>query len=255
MKYLLALRQQAWLAELLQENLLLAFDFEGTLTPTVIELDEAVPRDETLAVLASLAARYPVAVLAEGPVEAVRAHLRGVPVRFVVGRHGAETEEDLPPTGMATASFVAERAAELSRRLADASGVSVADRRRSVVVRYHEAKDKDVARAHIAEAVATAWPEARVVPGKQQIHLFDPAASDKGAAVLDLLTRSGCERVLYAGDDTIDEDVFALRDPRVLSVRVQKSSRTAAEHYVHDQREIDALLQVLLAARAAAPGT
>jgi len=51
---------------------------------------------------------------------------------------------------------------------------------------------------------------------------------------------------LYVGDDETDEDVFALRDARILSVRVGKKNGSAARYFLKRQAEITEVLRLLV---------
>lgn len=67
--------------------------------------------------------------------------------------------------------------------------------------------------------------------------------------------REGADGVLYVGDDATDEHVFGMqvRWPLV-GTRVGASRRSAARYYVEHQRDVDELLERLVALRAPAAG-
>ncbi len=86
------------------------------------------------------------------------------------------------------------------------------------------------------------------------LNLLPAGAPDKGVALTRLRARERATVALYVGDDVTDEDVFRLGQPgRLLSVRVGRSRRSAASHYLRDQAEIDDLLARLVALRAKEP--
>jgi trehalose 6-phosphate phosphatase len=71
-------------------------------------------------------------------------------------------------------------------------------------------------------------------------------------AVEEACTRFGCHAGVFVGDDTTDEDVFAIDRPgQLLTIRVRRREDSAASYYIRNQGEIDRLLACLL---AAAPG-
>ncbi|HEY8537168.1 MAG TPA: hypothetical protein VIL25_11980, partial [Vicinamibacterales bacterium] len=78
-----------------------------------------------------------------------------------------------------------------------------------------------------------------------------PAGScTKGTALLAHLRELGCRTALYVGDDRTDEDVFGLDLPGLVSVRIGQKSGSRAGYFLHDQKEIDRLLDRLLALTA-----
>jgi trehalose 6-phosphate phosphatase len=54
-----------------------------------------------------------------------------------------------------------------------------------------------------------------------------------------------CSAALYTGDDETDEDVFALRDVRILTVRVGKKNGSATRYFLKRQAEIIEVLRLL----------
>lgn len=83
------------------------------------------------------------------------------------------------------------------------------------------------------------------------LNVVPAEAPDKGAALLRAREQLRCRRALYVGDDDTDEDVFALRLPEVLGIRVGERRSSQARYALRSQLEIDALLALL--AEPAAP--
>jgi trehalose 6-phosphate phosphatase len=52
---------------------------------------------------------------------------------------------------------------------------------------------------------------------------------------------------MYIGDDITDEDVFRMRIPEVLSIRVGRKRKSAAEMYLKNQAEVVRLVRRLVA--------
>ena len=73
-----------------------------------------------------------------------------------------------------------------------------------------------------------------------------PARPHKGEALSALLTQSHCDRALYVGDDVSDEDVFRLRSPEVLSVRVERDPNSAADLFLRGQKDVARLVRELM---------
>ena len=79
-------------------------------------------------------------------------------------------------------------------------------------------------RALISRIVAELSPPPRIVLGKSVVNVMPPTASHKGTALLEYIRRLDCSAARYVGDDVTDEDVFALRDARILTVRIGRKN-------------------------------
>src|SRR5580765_7119426 len=94
-------------------NVLLAFDYDGTLAPLSRNPDRAHLRDRTRRLLIAVAQRYPCVVLSGRAREDVSRRLADVPVRAVFGNHGLDRTGEKP----AYARLVRQWIRELDRRL------------------------------------------------------------------------------------------------------------------------------------------
>ncbi len=246
MKALLGRESRGVLTQLAWSEVLLAFDFDGTLAPIVADRDAAEMRPETRRLLARICGRYPAAVISGRAKDDVAARLGGAAVKYIVGNHGLEPGGDL--------ANLEEQMEEvrplLTASLVSVAGLDVEDKRYSLAVHYRRSRNKRVARVAIDRAVAGLPQRMRVVPGKLVVNVVPASAPNKGDALLDLREREGASTALYVGDDVTDEDVFRIDQPgRLLSVRVGESTTSSARYFLRDQREIDALLARLLELR------
>ncbi|HSE63304.1 MAG TPA: trehalose-phosphatase [Thermoanaerobaculia bacterium] len=233
------------LAEFAASNVLLAFDFDGTLAPIVAEPSQARMRSETLRLLTEAASLYPCIVVSGRAQSDLVGRLDGVPVRGVVGNHGVEPWQ----ASRALSDEVRRWHPQLERKLRGLPGVTIEDKSFSVSVHYRQARDKEKAREQILDAAA-ALGDVRVIGGIEVVNILPPGAPDKGTALVSERERLGCESAIYVGDDETDEDVFALEDPdRILGIRVGPTPASAAEYSIVSQVEIDALLRVLVELR------
>jgi trehalose 6-phosphate phosphatase len=252
MKYLLAKPNRAILARHLAANLALVFDFDGTLAPIVRDPDAATMRAETRALLRKLALRFPCAVISGRAREDVARRLAGTGIEWVVGNHGAEWGWARLDS-ISVESLVEQWHEHLVRRLRRHAGVVVENKRYSLAIHYRRSRAKRRALAAIAEAVV-ALPEARVRRGKEVVNVVPRGAPHKGIALQQVRALLGCDTALYVGDDTTDEDVFALDEPgQLVTARIGASRESQAAYYLETQREIDALLKLALRARDRAP--
>jgi trehalose 6-phosphate phosphatase len=244
MKHILAKENIELLAQVAWSNVLMAFDFDGTLAPIVADRDVAGMRPRTRKLLTDVCAIYPCAVISGRSKVDAAARLDGVGVKYVVGNHGLEAGGD-----MATfESLVRTTKPLLEAALEGWDGLDVEDKQYSLAVHYRRSRRKGEARDAIHAAAAKLPVQMRLVPGKLVVNLVPPGAPHKGDALVDLRAHEGADTALYVGDDVTDEDVFALDQPgRLLSIRVGESKDSAAPYYIRDQQEMDVLLEALVA--------
>jgi trehalose 6-phosphate phosphatase len=249
MKHILAAGQSPILEQLSWSNVLLGFDFDGTLAPIVSDPDRAAPRARTLRKLGELVRLYPCVVISGRSVADLEPRLAGVPLRGLIGNHGIEPwrgSDELRRT-------VARWRTGLERVLAPVEGVVVEDKELSLAIHYRRSRSKKAARAAIVRALGT-LADARIIGGKQVVNVLPLGAPHKGVALERERDRLGCDTALFLGDDETDEDVFALDRPgRLFGIRVGRAPASQASYYVRDQREVDALLDRLIALRRDAP--
>lgn len=244
----LAPKQNAILEQYAWSNVLLAFDFDGTLSPIVNDRDAAGMRRATWSLLAELCALYPCAVISGRSRADVAERLAGLPVRYVVGNHGLEPNFAMPRF----AKFAAAMREHLGRELADAQGVELEDKLYSLAIHYRKSRAKRAAKRIILDAIASCPVEHRLVLGKLVFNLLPEGAPHKGIALRDLRKKAKVDTAIYVGDDVTDEDVFQMDDPGVLGIRVGADAKSAASYCVRDQRTVDRLLAKLVTLRTQA---
>ena len=236
------------LGALLKARSLYAFDFDGTLAKIV--------RDHLAARLArpirfwleELAKRAPTAIISGRSVEDLRSRV-GTAVPHLIGNHGSEgphtcreAMQQVRETSSGWLQWVHERFQdELTR-----SGVVVENKSYSLSFHYRTVGQRAEARALISRIVAELSPPPRIVLGKSVVNVMPPTASHKGTALLEYMRRLDCATALYVGDDETDEDVFALRDARVLTVRIGKKNGSSARYFLKRQAEITEVLRLLV---------
>ncbi len=247
MRHLPRLLDQAHVATLngfALSNVLLAFDYDGTLAPIADTPRAARMRDETRQLLARVAALYPCVVISGRALADLERRLDGIPLWSLVGNHGLESasQSGPPPQGD-------QWSALLRQRLPNVPGLSVEDKRHTITIHYRQVGDKvEICRA-IHDAIADI-PGIRVLAGIEAISLLPSDGRHKGTALQDARRQFACDTAIYAGDDETDEDAFRSSDSaELLSIRIGPSPHTAARFCLEDQTEIDPLLHALIKAR------
>jgi trehalose 6-phosphate phosphatase len=232
------------LVEVAAANALLAFDYDGTLSPVVSDPKAATMRGATADLLERVANAYPCVIISGRAQEDVLRRVEGIGVFEVIGNHGLEPWA-WPNTHV---DLVRGWRRRLERRLAALPGVVIEDKVFSLAVHYRQSPARSAARRAIVHAAA-GLDGVRLIGGKCVVNLAPRDAPHKGTALQTAREQFGCDIALYVGDDETDEDVFALDDPRLLSVRVGPRRASRARYYVRDQRSVDLLLAQLFELR------
>ncbi len=245
MLHILAPRHVHTLNDFAASNVLLAFDFDGTLAPIVPEPSAARMGSSTRRLLAAVARRYPCIVISGRARHDLLKRIGALPVFHVAGNHGLE------PWGQsaAYASLVHDWVHQLAARLGGYDGLVIEDKTYSVAVHYRRAPSQRRAAAAIARAVR-GLRGARTIGGRQTVNLVPRGAPHKGTALERARRLLACDTAIYVGDDDTDEDAFGSDRPdRLLAVRVGVRRQSRARYSLRNQAEIDDFLLTLLACR------
>lgn len=225
-------------------TLLVASDYDGTLSPIVDDPAKAVPDRESVVALRALA-QLPgthVAVIS-GRSLADLAVLLGEPDGvYLVGSHGSEFDvgfaDALPPEAVELRKKVQ---AELESIAGDRRGFQIETKPASVAFHYRNA-DPDIAGPAVkqVEDGPATWEGVHVKRGKMVLEL-GVVSTNKGDAIETLRKRLSCGTALFIGDDVTDEDAFdRLHGPDV-GIKVG-SGATGASFRVGDTHDVAKLL-------------
>lgn len=251
MKHLFSSAGEALLESLSFTRTLYAFDFDGTLAPIVDNPDLAKPPAQTTRLLEALSKRARVAIISGRSVADLRKRLP-VGQKLFIGNHGLE--------GLGGGSSAHARAScqrWMTRLVRPASplrldpGIVLEDKTYSIALHYRSSRKKKEARNRILAEAANLQPAPRVILGKCVVNVVPAGGPHKGVALLEAMVRLKLLSALYVGDDDTDEDVFALPDARVMTVRVGQRAASQAQFYLKRQSEIQRLLRRLLALHSA----
>jgi trehalose 6-phosphate phosphatase len=241
---ILARRHLPVLATFASANVLLAFDYDGTLTPIVSRPERARIRVRTQRLLAEIARRYPCVVISGRGLDDLSVRLKDIPVWHVFGNFGHE-----PNGGSGPPPQVSGWVRLLDKDLGAFPGVVIEAKQYSVTVHYRNVRDKKGLLQALARTVAP-LKDARVLNSPQAVALLPRAGPDKGVALQQARRQFACDAAIYVGDDETDEDAFASDSPdRLLSVRVSAARGSKARYFLKSQRDIDRFLSALLALR------
>lgn len=232
--------------------LLVASDFDGTLSPIADYPHLAKPDREAFIALHALSAmpHTHVAVISGRALRDLSGIADIAKDVHLVGSHGSEFDPDFVRT-------ISEEQIELRDRLsstlkdiaASGTGFLIEEKPASVAFHYRNA-DKELAKKAVDRVLSgpAVWSGVYVKRGKKVIELT-VLPTDKGKAVMSLRHRLGATGAFFIGDDESDEDAFTvLRGPDV-SVRVGDGAGTRAQFTVADSMEAARVLAQLVHAR------
>jgi trehalose 6-phosphate phosphatase len=229
------------LASFALSNVLLAFDYDGTLAPIAARPEDAHMRSDTRELLTTVARRYPTVVISGRALADVTAMLSSVPLWSVYGNHGLEPRGRWSNADPDTAAWVAR----LTPQLPAALGVRIENKGYSITLHFRGAPDRDRALEAIETAVEL-LPDVTVLRGNEAINLLPRGLGNKGTALAQARDVFACHHAIYVGDEDTDEAAFAAGGDRTLAIRVEPSARSQAKYHVGSQRDIDAFLRTLL---------
>ena len=232
------------LADFALSNVLLAFDYDGTLAPIAERPEDAHMRSTTRELLTLVATRYPTVVISGRALADVTSMLSSVPLWYIYGNHGLEPAAPCSAENPGTAAWVAL----LTPRLPAALGVRIEDKGYSLTLHFRGAPERDRAVAAIESAVE-ALPDVTVIRGKEAINLLPRNRGNKGTALAQAREIFACHQAIYVGDEDTDEAAFVVGGDRTLAIRVEPSQRSQAKYHIGSQLDIDVFLQTLLDVR------
>ena len=239
-----------------EPNLLIACDFDGTLSPIVARPEDArvLPRAEAALNVLQQASGVTVALVSGRSTESLAATGIRTEGRAISGSHGGELS--LPGQAAATADPLTEEEAELLTRLRSDLSALAAEYPGAML------ESKPFGFAMHARGVADAASATRLLqavralgeqPGVhtregKRVQELSVRSVTKGDAVTTLRERLGDPVVLYLGDDVTDEDAFRALKSGDLGIHVGRGT-TAADFTVGDVHEVSALLARLVQLR------
>lgn len=227
---------------------LLAFDFDGTLSPIVNNPDNAYLAPEIVPLLNELCNCTHVAVITGRSVSDIRSRLPSS-LTEISGNHGLEP---LPLNIAAQKSeieqSVADTATTLEHIFEGDGHIKVERKNLSLSVHYRGHPDPDGAEAKILSTLTQASPGFRSIRGKKVVSLVPKKLPHKGDALVAMMLKKGLHQAVFVGDDVTDEDVFLMNDPNILGIRVGSEVGSAADLFIRDQKAITPLLGIMLQA-------
>lgn len=247
MTYLFKLEGINELRTFIDAKTLFAFDLDGTLAPIVDDPAGITIHDELRQYLIQLNSVTSVAIITGRSRADAMTHLGFTPL-FLLGNHGAE---GFPGDQAADRNFTGlcqEWENQLEFLLPDmpGRGIALEAKGETVALHYRQAIDPIKAQESILAAISCLTPPPRVVSGIYVENIVPQNAPHKGEALEALMAYQACSLAIFVGDDVTDEDVFRLRNPAILGIRVGKNPKSAARYYLQGQHEVARLLREII---------
>ena len=242
---ILAARQITMLRTFARTHVLLAFDYDGTLSPIAPTPERARLPATTKRLLVRLAKTYPVVVISGRALADISERVAEIGVQHVFGNHGLEWS-GAPSRPRA---HVHRWVHPLTEQLSGHRGIVIEDKLHSVSVHYRSAPNQEEA-LRVIMPVVRKLPDVRIICGAAAVNLLPKDGANKGVALRRALEITACETAIYVGDDDTDEDAFgALKPEKLLSIRIGRSDASRARYHLESQESIDLLLHALIDAR------
>ena len=129
---ILANRNLSVLSTFAGSNVLLAFDYDGTLAPIASAPRLARMRARTRQLLVRLTRVYPCVVISGRTLSDISRRVKRIPLCYVFGNHGLEPLADKARPARATAEWLRR----LREQLPDHPGVVIEDKKHTVTIHY-----------------------------------------------------------------------------------------------------------------------
>lgn len=238
------------------EQLLVAMDFDGTMSPLVPRAEDARALPENAAAFAALAALpHTSTALISGRALASLRLAAAPPVNtLLIGSHGAESWFGPGAPALQLSPEQRELLSTLNQLFeqvaAEHPGVTVEYKPAGVVLHTRQSNNEAARSAVAAAQRALQTHPVEAHEGKRVLEV-SVLKVDKGQGLELLRQHSSATGVLFAGDDTTDENGFLALRATDIGVKVGEGS-TAAEFRIDSVEQTAEMLEFLLHQRQAA---
>ncbi|MCD6539715.1 MAG: trehalose-phosphatase [Candidatus Omnitrophica bacterium] len=239
-----------------KRELLLFFDYDGTLTPIVEKPDLAKLDEGMHSLLKEVSKKFKLAIVSGRPIEEIKS-LVGIKDIFYAGNHGFKIEGPdfnfIFPQAEKMISLIPQLKPELEEKLSSIEGVLIEDKQFSLAVHYRlvkeEAKIKEI--RNFVKDILKDNPSLRLMEGKKVLEILPDIDWDKGKALRYIIQTLGREEdslVVYLGDDTTDEDAFRVVRTQGLPILVRGKTlkSSSAYFYLDSPEEVKDFLKLIL---------
>lgn len=210
------------------ERLLVALDFDGTISPIVAVPLDARPVPGALELIGRIGSSPATeVVLVSGRSRRDLATVSGAAgLATLIGSHGQERGADLT-LAAGEVNTLAGMRARVAQAVGAIPGVRLEDKPAGLAMHVRGCSESDAQRAlERVRGVADLVPDSFSLEGKLVIEL-SVRPLDKGSALRALIESDPERRVLFAGDDVTDESAMAVLRPTDLAIKVGQGASLA----------------------------
>lgn len=248
MSHLLSAAGEEALLLLIQADPLIAFDFDGTLSPMVTLPEQARMPAGIARGFQVLCEMTPVAVITGRSVEDITPRLLAKP-KYVIGNHGAEGIPGEDENVTAYQAICARWMDQIRHVLRWANldpGLMIEHKPCSICVHYRLARNRESVARQIEAELSRLDPLPLVIGGMHGINLLPPGAPTKRRALESLLRIERKAAAFYIGDDETDEIVFRDAPREWITARVERDRHSTARFFLRHQSEMTECLQMII---------
>lgn len=247
--YLFSKTGQQLLESLFYTDTLFAFDFDGTLSKIVRNPEDAVITPAFSDMIQQLNRQVPVAVISGRSLDDLKSKFDFRPT-YLVGNHGLEGLSDVVQNldifKSVSGAWKSQAQFALATEEFQDGGIEIEDKEYSLAFHYRKSRTKGLAKRNLLKIADALEPPPRIVLGKCVINIIPNGGPHKGMALLQAMSDAGAKKAFYIGDDYTDEDVFALPDSRIFTVRVGQKQDSNAKFFVRNQTEVGKVISTIL---------
>lgn len=237
------------------QRIVLFLDFDGTLVPIQKDPSRCVLTEGMKEQLKSLADpdRCYLTISSGRSLPDIK---RTVGIRNVCysGNHGLVISGSdmtyIHPKALSAKPFIDRAARMINDEIAGIEGAWIERKKFTASLHFRSVTKKDVPLVKKAfyriVSEFSGKRELAVIKGKMVLELAPDASWDKGSAALYILNNlRGKYLPVYVGDDWTDENAFLALNKKGVTIRVGKSTKTTADYYLKNQREVSEFLKKL----------
>ena len=228
-------------------------DYDGTLTPIVATPDLAIISDAMRQTVLDLSNKLTLAIVSGRATDDVKSKVK-IDGIFYAGSHGFEI---IDPQGEVTINdeaqmiraVIDEVYTRLSEKLKDVKGALVEHVKYTISSHYRLVSEDDFPLVEQAvNETLEEYPQLRRTDGKKVFEIRPRIDWDKGKAVRWIMSYLKFDpakhMAVYIGDDTTDEDAFAVLNDVGFGVLVAEQERPSqAQYIISDTDEVRKVLQ------------
>lgn len=226
-------------------------DYDGTLIDFIKDFNLGTPDRELTETIKELCEVSTFFIATGRPIKLIDEFFKGIDIG-IIAEHGSWIKK---PNGTWNELFKEntdwkKEILPIMQRYKNRLPNSAIEEKSFSIAFHYRRSDPEMANLRIHEMIDelinyTANMNLQILKGNKVVEIRN-YSNNKGAAVSHLLSEESYDFILFAGDDTTDEDVFAfLKDKNAHTIKVGYSKNTSAKYIIKNKREFRNILKKL----------